>query len=305
MSEDTLSSRTSTLRVFVISIALFAIALATIFFLSFIYLIEPGPEGRLRYMASGGKLLLHKYDIVKTLSTAETRRLYRSTCTKACHSRDVIELSPRTALEWEQIVARMKIENKAGFSETQARTITEYLQLNFLSNVPTVLPDSTMRFLKKHLWRLDFGESDLYFDIIYLPPEHRNLMPYLAFRSQPTYSDEALFIVYVNTHTGILPRWSMADIASIRINADHEIKASGWRVIHEDGQQHHKQGILTFPAVATTSGMLEMIIRPPAMRERVFSWHLPIAVAELVMDTDGKNEERTLETSSITQKEKP
>ncbi len=280
-------------------------ALGTLFLLGFMYLLEPGPEGRLRYMATGGKLQLHKYGFVKSLSTKETHRLYRSTCTKACHSKDVIELSPRTALEWEQIVTRMKVANKAGFSETEAKAITEYLQLKFLSNVPTVLPEATMRFLKKHLWRLDFGESDLYFDIIYLPHEYRSLMPYLAFRSQPTFSNDALFIVYVNTHTGKLPHWDMSEIASIRVGSDQEVKASGWQVIHEDGQLHHKQGILTFPALTATSGVLEMIIRPPTMRERVFNWHLPVVTGEVVMDSNPNNGEVLSQTSGIKQEVKP
>ncbi len=152
---------------------------------------------------------------------------------------------------------------------------------------------------------MDFGESDLYFDIIYLPREHRNLMPYLAFRSEPTYSDEALFIVYINTHTGIVPHWNMAEIASVRLDGDREIRAAGWQVIHEDGQQHHKQGILTFPALAFEGTILEMVIRPPAMRDRVFSWHLPIAEIELSVDADEKSKEPSLDTSSDIQKEEP
>lgn len=300
-----MSRANSIIRAVALSTALFGVAIVVIFFLGFMYLIEPGPEGRLRYLATTGKLLLHKYDIVKTLSTAETRALYLSACTKSCHSRDVIELAPRTALEWQQIVTRMKIQNGAGFSETEARTVTEFLQLNFLSNIPTVLPDSTMRFLKTHLWRMDFGESDLYFDIIYLPREHRNLMPYLAFRSQPTFNEEALFIVYINTHTGILPRWDMAEITSIRVNANREIQASGWQVVHEDGQQHHKQGILTFRSPSAANGTLEMIIRPPGMRERMFSWRLPIVETEFAMETSEIGGEQILEVSSNFKKEEP
>ncbi len=291
-SEDILPERASTVRVLVVSIALFVIALSTISLLAFLYLIEPGPGGRMQYLMTAGKLLLHKYDIVGELSTDETRTLYLSTCTKTCHGKKVIELTPRTAMEWEQIVVRMKKREKADISQTEARKIVEFLQLNFLSNVPTILPDATMRFLKKHLWRLDFGESDLYFDIIYLPRRFRNLMPYLAFRSKPRHTDEALFIVYVNTHTGILPRWDIADIATIRVNAAPELKASVWQVLYEDGQQHHKQGILTFPAIPTSGGTLEMVIRPPAMRERIFHWRLPIDETDLLIDAVDKKKNR-------------
>ncbi len=275
-----------------LSLALFTLVLGTISFLAFVVMIEPGPGGRLQYLASTGRLLLHRYDLFDGLTAGETRRLYRSACTRRCHGKDVIEKTPRTALEWGQIVARMKKQAKADLTGTEARTITEYLQRNYLSNVPTILPDATMRFVKKHLWRLDFGESDLYFDIIYLPAGYRHLMPYLAFKSKPRDSDETLFIVYVNTHTGILPRWNLADIAAIRIDGKHEAKATTWQVLYEDGQQHHRQGILAFPAIAdgggAQAGTLEIVIRPPAMRERVFHWRLPIPDAALVTNTAGE-----------------
>ncbi len=276
-----------------LSLALFTLVLGTVSLLAFAYMIEPGPGGRVRYLATAGKLLLHRYNLIDELTPAETRRLYLSTCTRKCHSKDVIELTPRTALEWEQIVARMKTQAKADIAETEAQTIVEFLQRNFLSNVPTILPEATMRFLKKHLWRLDFGESDPSFDPLYLPRAYRYLMPYLAFKSKPRDSDEALFIVYVNTHTGILPRWSLADIAAIRIDGHREAKATTWQVLYEDGQQHHKQGILTFPAIQGGGGeqadFLEMAIRPPAMRERMLRWRLPIPDAAL---TPNKAEDR-------------
>ena len=58
----------------------------------------------------------------------------------------------------------MQVADRADLTEPEAKTITEYLQLNYLNNIPTILPEKTMRFLKRHLWRMDFGESDLYFD---------------------------------------------------------------------------------------------------------------------------------------------
>ena len=268
-----------------LSLVIFVLVLGTVSLLAFAYLIEPGPGGRLQYLTTTGKLLLHKYNLIDELTPAETRRLYLSTCTRKCHGKDVVELTPRTALEWEQIVGRMRTQAKADIADPESDAIVEFLQRNFLSNVPTILPEATMRFLKQHLWRLDFGESDLYFDMIYLPRGYRRLMPYLAFKSKPRDSDEALFIVYVNTHTDVLPRWNLADIAAIRVDGDHEAKATSWRVLYQDGQQHHMQGILTFPAIRESGGAgadsLEIVIRPPAMRERVFHWRLPIPDAGL------------------------
>ncbi len=275
-----------------LSFALFTAILGTVTFLTFVYMIEPGVNGRWQYLVTSGKLFLHRYNLVDELTEAETRQLYLSTCTRRCHSRDVIELTPRTALEWEQIVARMKKQAKSSISGNEAQAIVGYLQREYLSNVPTILPEATMRFVKTHLWRLDFGESDLYFDIIYLPSAYRYLMPYLAFKSKPQDNEEVLFIVYVNTHTGILPRWDLADIAAIRIDGDRETKAAAWQVLYEDGQRHHKQGILTFPAIGKNSGAqagsLEMVIRPPAMRQRAFHWRLPIPEVPLVSTEEGR-----------------
>ncbi|HJM94263.1 MAG: hypothetical protein QGG19_14575 [Alphaproteobacteria bacterium] len=268
-----------------LSLTLFTLILAMVSFLAFVYLIEPGPGGRVQYLTTKAALLAHKYDLVDHLDPAQTRQLYLSTCTRQCHGKDVIELTPRTALEWEQIVTRMGKQEKASIGRTEAKTIIEYLQRNHLSNVPTILPEATMRFLKKRLWRLDFGESDLYFDIIYLPRGYRHLMPYLAFKSKPVDSDEALFIVYVNTHTGILPPWDLAKYTAIRIDGGEEAKAANWQVLYEDGQLHHRQGVLTFPDIdqgaGARAGSLEMLIRPPAMRERIFHWRLPIPDAGL------------------------
>ena len=244
------------------------------------YLMEPGPEGKLRYIQTAATLLLHKYAIIESLSPTEAKRLYEATCTRKCHSRDVIELTPRTAREWEWIVSRMGVADRADLTATEAKTITEYLQLNYLTNVPTVLPEKTMRFVKKHLWRMDFGERDLYFDIIFFPRMHRSLMPYFAFQSSPSDSDDSLFIVYVNTHSGSLPPWNLAEMTTLKDDRGGEWKALDWEVLYEDGQGHHRQGILTFPAIKRggdqEAATMEMVIRPPGMRKREFLWRLPV-----------------------------
>ncbi len=104
-------------------------------------------------------------------------------------------------------------------------------------------------------------------------------MPYLAFKSKPRESDETLFVVYVNTHTGVVPPWDISDIVTIKVGVERQTGAPFWQELYRDGQDHHMQGILTFPAVTGSDNhtdSLEMIIHPPAMRERVFQWHLPI-----------------------------
>ncbi len=268
------------MRAILISAGLFLLLAGGSALAGFLYLIEPGPEGRVRYVATLGKLLLHKYALVDELSPAEGKLLYKMTCTRKCHSRDVIELTTRTAREWEWIVSRMGVSERADLSESEAATIVEYLQLNFLSNIPTILSEKTMRFLKRHLWRMDFGDSDIYFDVIFIPRVHRSLMPFLAFRSSPRVDDDLLFIVYVNTHSGAVPPWDLSALASLVDDQGRVVKAKAWEVLYEDGQQHHRQGILTFPGATLTDakleGSMEMEIRPPGMRKRSYHWRLPI-----------------------------
>ena len=262
-------------RPLLLSAGLFLVLLGGGVLLAGAYLIEPGPEGRLAFLNSTSLLLLHRYGLVEELTPTESAQLYRSSCTRKCHSKDVIELTPRTAIEWEQIVDRMGVPDRADLTLPQRREIIEYLQLNYLSNVPTILPDATMRFVKKHLWRLDFGDDDLYFDVIFVPRGQRSLMPYLSYNSRAREADNTLFIVYLNTHSGRVPRWNLAEMVTLR-NREETVGAQGWQVLYEDGQLHHRQGILTFPALAEDGGEFEMVIEPPALKGRVFQWKLPI-----------------------------
>ncbi len=187
-------------------------------------------------------------------------------------------------MEWEWIVSRMKGPKRADITEGQAKVITEYLQKNFLSNVPTILPEKVMRFLKKHLWRSDFGESDLYLDLIYIPRQHRELIRYLVVNSSETGSDDILVVVYVNTHQGVIPRWDIAEMATLRDNNGREVGARTWKVLYEDGQKHHQQGILSFPDILgegdVVQSSMEIVIRLPGMRERIFQWDLSIPAFE-------------------------
>lgn len=283
------------LKPILLSIVLFALLLGGASLIGFVYLIEPGSEGRYQYLKTTAKLMLYKYEYVDTLTGRESKRLYEASCSRQCHSRDVVERKARTAAEWEQIVARMGAPDRADLNDVEATTIVEYLQKHYLSNVPTLLPDDTMRFVKKHMWRMDFGESDLYFDIIYMPRRYRYLMPYLAYKSRPSDTDETLFVIYMNTHTGMVPGWNLADFTSIATDGGDDVKALDWQVLYEDGQLHHRQGILTFPGIGGEGGAQEdmvITIRPPGMRERVFYWRLPVPDMELAAEVkqEGKKE---------------
>lgn len=279
------------MRIFLISLAIFMFLAATLAGVGFFLLVEPGEEGRLEVLRQTSRLMLFRANLIDRLTEKETVHLYKSSCTRKCHSRDVIENSQRTAMEWDSIVRRMQSSVKAGKSaditDREAILITEYLQRNFLSNVPTILPEHVMRFLKINLWRMDFGESDLYLDVILLPPQHRSLMPYLVMERTPYRGFDTLFVIYVNTHQGTVPPWDLSGMATLRDSQGNEYHANGWKVLYEDGQKHHRQGILTFPAPSQgpspgelAAGILEITIRLPNMRKRVFQWNLPVPPLE-------------------------
>ncbi len=134
-----------------------------------------------------------------------------------------------------------------------------------------------MAFLRRYLWKSDFGEDDIYFDLIYIPPVHSALIPYLVAADTDLQRDQgALFILYINTHQGIVPPWDMADIATIRGSDGDALQATNWQVIYDDGQLHHRQGLLSFPVSGAQSRAIDVEIDLPGMKSRYFHWDLPI-----------------------------
>lgn len=260
-----------------ISLGAFLILAVTATVLVFIYLFHVPPEEIIDNVYNEGKLFLYKHDFVAKLSAAETKRLYQNTCTRTCHSSGLIEKKPRTAAEWEWVVNRMKAPDRADIPDRAAAAIKLYLQNNFLSNIPTVLPEKTMRFVKKHLWKSDFGDEDLYLDIIYIPRSHISLLPYLVASNEIPEGENAIFVVYLNTHQGTIPPWKLTRMAALNRDDGAEQQAVGWKVLYEDGQYHHRQGILMFPDLdESNTASLSVTIRLPGMRERVFQWALPV-----------------------------
>jgi hypothetical protein len=260
-----------------VSISLFLLLGVTALSLAFMYLTDQTPDAAINSLLREGKLFLFQHGMVEKLAPDEITRLYQSTCTRQCHGRDVIEKKPRTAAEWESVVARMRAPDRADISDRHAETITRHLQNNFLSNVPTVIPEKTMKFVKQHLWRSDFGENDLFLDIIYVPREHQRLMPYLGVRNLPRDQQDARFIVFINTHQGTVPPWNLAEMSTLRINGGSPQNATGWTVLYRDGQQHHNQGMLTFPAVDDGQPAdLEITMQLAGLGRRTFQWNLPV-----------------------------
>jgi len=267
----------SSAKSLLISLAVFLSLCAAILFFVFMYLTGQSTGDAINDLNDAARLSMYKYGMVEKLSSGEIKRLYLDTCTRKCHGKDVIEKKPRTAAEWEAVMTRMKASDRAGITDRHAETITRYLQSNFLSNVPTVLPGKTMKFVKLHLWRSDFGESDLFLDLIYIPHEHRSLLPYLGVRSAPPDRQAAFFVVYVNTHQGAVPPWNFAELATLHVDNGPAQNASAWRVLYEDGQRHHNQGVLVFPDIDTGKAAdMEIKMRLPGLGMRTFQWRLPV-----------------------------
>jgi len=171
----------------------------------------------------------------------------------------------------------MQAPDRADIPDRTAAAILRYLQNHYLSNVPTVLPEKTMKFVKRHLWKSDFGESDLYLDIIYIPRSHISLLPYLVASNKLPKEQGAIFVVYLNTHQGTIPPWKLAGMAALDYGKGSAQKANSWTVLYEDGQFHHRQGLLIFPDVeASDPARLGVTIHLPGMRKRVFQWELPV-----------------------------
>lgn len=260
-----------------VSITVFLLLSGTILFLVFMYLTGQSPDDVMNELHDAGRFSLYRYGMVEKLSSNEIKRLYQGTCTRKCHGKDVIEKKPRTASEWESVIARMKAPDRAGIPDRYAETITRYLQNNFLSNVPTVLPEKTMKFLKRYLWRSDFGEDDLFLDVIYIPHEHFSLLRYLGVRDTPSDQRAALFVVYINTHQGTVPPWNLAKMVTLRDNNGYLQNAIGWDVLYQDGQRHHNQGTLTFPNIDMNKPTeLEMKMILPGLGMKTFHWSLPV-----------------------------
>lgn len=276
------------MRVFFLTFAIFIFLILFGAGLFFYLFIDTGNEGKIDYLTSGARLILYDQGLLEktALTLREKKRLYRSTCTRKCHSADLIEKTPRTAMEWERIVHRMRTTERngqlAGFSQREGGVIVEWLQRNYLSNLPTFLPEKTMRFLRRHLWKMDFGESDLYLDVIHLPHALRSLVPYLVLSQEVPTGEEELFVVYINTHTGVIPPWDLAKMALLTDAKGTSMPAKMWQQLYEDGQLHHRQGILRFPKLKNSEqpGTLTISFRLPGLKERSFQWKLPIPAME-------------------------
>lgn len=265
------------MRTFFTALAFFAVFLSLLAILFFLFFIDTSPMTKSEYLYMNAKFIAFRYTGLNILDERDVKPLYESSCARKCHSRDVVERVRHTAREWEDVIQRMRLVNKADVKENESSVILKYLQKNFISNVPTILSPEANKYLKKYLWRSDFGESDLYVDIIYTPVNYHALTSGTGETLGYNVDKYAVFLVYLNTHQNKLLPFPMEKLALLRDATGAEYKPIKWQVTYESGDLHHREGVIIFPKVKPDEGFLEIVLRDlPGQKERLFRWDLPV-----------------------------
>jgi hypothetical protein len=265
------------LKVFLVSLAIFLALIATLALGAFLFLADTSPMGKFEYLYEIGRLNVFRYTGIGTLNDREIRLVYEGRCTRKCHSRDVVERASHTAREWEGIIGRMREVNKARVTRSEAGIILSYLAKRYGSNIPTILTPEGGKYLKKYLWRSDFGESDLYVDVIYTPIEYFNFIGGSSEVEGYRADRYTLFKVYLNTHQNKLAPFPLDQLAILKSGQGTEYRPVQWKVTYESADNHHREGILVFDKMKSGSTTLAMSLRDlPGQKERVFQWELPI-----------------------------
>lgn len=245
---------------------------------AFMLLVDTAPLSKSEYLETWGRLAAFKYTGLIELEGDDIRTLYRWTCTGRCHGAEPIETSRHTSREWQSIIERMRVKNGASVNLREQELITAYLLKHFGSNVPTILSPEANTYLKRYLWKSDFGESDLYVDLIYSPVEYFNLMGEALAVKRYEADRNLVFMVYINTHQGKLQPFPLQDMAVLKAPSGETIKPLDWKVLYESGDMHHIEGVLRFrQSFELKDGAMDVtLIDLPGQKERVFRWDLPI-----------------------------
>lgn len=250
------------------------ILLASLVFMLF---VGTEPFSKAEFIEDMVRLKAFRYTGLVNLDEAGVKTLYQWSCVGRCHGAAPVETARHTSREWRETIDRMRIKNGADVNEKERDAIAGYLRKNYGSNVPTILSPEANRYLKKYLWKSDFGESDLYVDIIYSPKEFFELMGEYTEMKRYGAGSGLVFKVYLNTHQGKLERWDIKTLAAMRF-AGGELKPLDWTVLYESGDLHHMEGVLRFhKTLDPKDGFMEIILRDlPGQKERAFRWELPI-----------------------------
>ncbi len=243
----------------------------------FFIVVDTSPMGKMDYLLQTGKLTLFRYAGVGALSDGEIKQLYKRACTKKCHSRDVVERSAHSAREWEDTINRMRTVNDAGITKHEIAAITAYLAKRYGSNIPTILSADGGRYLKKHLWRSDFGEADLYVDLIYTPPAYFNVVGGSSKVEGYDASKYEIFTVYLNTHQDKLSPFPLDKLSTLKTAGGEGYGPVFWKVIYDSSDFHHREGLLVFKKLPKGEEEMTIVLKDlPGQSERLFVWRLPI-----------------------------
>ena len=265
------------MRAFFITSSIFIGFLAALALATFLILVDTSPMGRMEYLFETGRLTLFRYTGLGNMSDRDLKLIYEGRCTRKCHSRDVVERSAHNVREWEEIIGRMRAVNKANVTDSEATVITAYLTKRFGSNIPTILTAEGGKYLKKYLWRSDFGESDLYVDIIYTPKEYFNFIGGDSAVEGYEADRYTLFKVYINTHQNKLAPYPLERLAILKTGNGKEYKPELWKVLYESADYHHREGMFVFKGVDTNATSMSLSLMDlPGQKERIFQWDLPI-----------------------------
>ncbi|MBI3354430.1 MAG: hypothetical protein HY034_06045 [Nitrospirae bacterium] len=240
-------------------------------------------------ISSVGRMMLFRYGIVKSIAPKDERFIFEYNCFRGCHSRDVIDRANHTPFEWAAVVDRMRNVNNVQLKDNEAAVIIRHLQTTRLPLVSSLSSDIVHKMFKQ-LWKSDFGEGDVYIDVVYSPPEYFKATGALSLLERFKADEYLVFLINLTVHTGRLAPYRMDELAVLMDDKGREIRpVEGWEIIFETGDNHHREGIIRFPKKDSSGNLIidkdtksfELIIKDVArIKQRVFRWELPIKYPE-------------------------
>lgn len=251
---------------------------------AFFLLVNPAPLTRGEYLGALARITVFRHSSFVKLDEREIKTLFRWSCTGKCHGAEPIETTRHTSREWQSIIERMRFKNGAPITARQQKVLVEYLLKNYGSNVPTILSPEANRFLKRYLWKSDFGESDLYVDVIYTPEAYFDILGGALEKKRHGAGRYTVFMVYLNTHQDRLKHYPLDEMALLKTPSG-ELKPVDWKLIYVSGDDHHMEGVLKFETLGGGSGDMELVLSDlPGQKERRFYWTLPIPDIKSIRD---------------------
>jgi len=240
-------------------------------------------------ISSVGRMMFFRYGIAKNLTPQDEKFIFEYNCFKRCHSRDVIDRANHTPFEWAAVVDRMRNVNKVKLKDREAAVIIRHLQTTRLPLVSSLSSDIVQKMFKQ-LWKSDFGEGDVYIDVVYSTSEYFKATGALAHLERFKADEYLVFLINLTVHTGKLAPYRMDELTVMRDDKGREIMpVEGWEIIFETGDNHHREGIIRFPkkdssgkpVIDKDTKSFELIIKDVArIKQRIFKWDLPIKYPE-------------------------